>query len=162
MTSTMTDAAVLLDACRERGWSLATAESLTGGGVCTALTDVAGASDVVRGGVVAYRSSLKARLLGVDRSRLEEAGPVDQVVAEQMALGAIEATGADVAIATTGVAGPGPADGYDAGTVHIAVSAPCGAAHVLLHLDGTRAEVREQTVGEALRLAYAVVTSSNA
>lgn len=154
-------ASSLLAACRDRGWTLATAESLTGGGVCAALTDVPGASDVVRGAIVAYHTPLKADLLEVSRDRLAETGPVDQVVAEQMAIGVVTKLGADVAIATTGVAGPGPADGHAPGTVHVAVCGPSGSAHRRLTFAGTRAEVRAQTVVAALEMAYALVSASN-
>ncbi|MDU0968563.1 MAG: CinA family protein [Actinomycetaceae bacterium] len=161
MTTSADTAATLLDVCRRRGWTLACAESLTGGGVCAQLTEVAGASDVVRGAIVAYHTDLKASLLGVSRERLETTGPVDQVVAEEMALGVAKKLHADVGLATTGVAGPGPADGHEAGTVHIAVTAPNGAAHQQLALEGDRDAVRQQTVARVIQLALELVGSSN-
>lgn len=151
----------LLQACYERSWTVATAESLTGGGVCQALTAVPDASRVVRGAIVAYHTDLKGSLLDVDAERLAEYGPVDQVVAEQMALGVRERLAADVGIATTGVAGPGENEGHPAGTVHVAVSAPSGSVHVQLELLGDRGQVREATIAHALDLALQLVGSSS-
>lgn len=137
----------------ERHLSVATAESLTGGAVCARLVDVAGASATVRGGVIAYATDVKADTLGVSRDRLAQAGPVDRQVAEEMAEGVRRVLHADVGLATTGVAGPGPAQGVPAGTVHIAVAYPGGVAHQALLLDGDRAQVRRQTVRAVIRLA---------
>lgn len=136
-----------------RHLSVATAESLTGGAVCARLVDVPGASATVRGGVVAYATDVKAGLLGVSRDRLAETGPVDRQVAEEMAEGVRRVLSADVGLATTGVAGPGPDAGVPAGTVHVAVAYPGGVAHQALVLDGDRAEVRRQSVRAVIRLA---------
>ena len=106
------------------GQTVAVAESLTGGLVTAALTDVAGASVVVRGGVLAYASDLKAQVLGVDEGLLARAGAVDADVAEQMADGVRSLMGATYGLATTGVAGPDPADGKPVGTVYVAVAGP--------------------------------------
>lgn len=135
-----------------RHLSIATAESLTGGGLCARLVDVPGASETVRGGVCTYATELKADILGVDRAHLARTGPVDAEVARQMAQGARRLFGADIALSTTGVAGPGPADGYPAGTVHIACAHPGGVEHRELHLRGSRAEVRAGSVEAALDL----------
>lgn len=135
-----------------RHLSIATAESLTGGGLCARLVDVPGASETVRGGVCTYATELKADVLGVDRAHLARTGPVDAEVARQMALGARRLFGADIALSTTGVAGPGPADGHPAGTVHIACAHPGGVEHRELHLRGGRAEVRAGSVEAALDL----------
>ena len=102
---------------------MATAESLTGGLVCAALTDVPGASAVVRGAVVAYATELKAQVLGVDPDLLATGGAVQAEVARQMATGVCRVLGADVGVATTGVAGPDPQDGHPVGTVFVAVAA---------------------------------------
>src|SRR5580704_15070255 len=104
------------------GHTVATAESLTGGLVAAALTDVPGSSNAFRGGVVAYATELKAQLLGVDPGLLERHGPVYAPVAVAMADGVRNRLGATIGVATTGVAGPGPQDGQPAGTVHVAVS----------------------------------------
>ncbi|WP_432572771.1 CinA family protein [Kineococcus sp. SYSU DK005] len=140
-------------ALRAAGLSVATAESLTGGLVCAALVDVPGASAVVRGAVVAYATELKASVLGVDAALLARTGPVDAEVARQMARGVRERLGADVGLATTGVAGPGPADGHEAGTVYVAVAAdalPGGATARRLALPGERAAVRRGAVEAVL------------
>lgn len=135
------------------GLTIAAAESLTGGLVCSALVDVPGASAVLRGSVTAYATELKAQVLGVDAARLASVGPVDAQVAQEMADGAAQLLGADVAVATTGVAGPGPADGHEAGTVYIAAIAPWGSVWRLLQLEGQRSQVRTQTVHQVLVLA---------
>lgn len=135
-----------------RGWTISTAESLTGGGLCARLVDVPGASETVRGGICTYATELKADILGVDRAHLALTGPVDADVARQMARGAQRLFDADIALSTTGVAGPGPADGHPAGTVHIACAHPGGVEHRELHLRGSRAEVRALTVEAALDL----------
>ena len=130
------------------GLTVATAESLTGGGLVARLVDVPGASHVVRGGACTYAVDTKASVLGVSASRLELTGPVD----EQMARGARTLFRADIGVSTTGVAGPGPADGFPAGTVHIACVHPAGEEHRLLHLEGDRAAVRAGAIDAALAL----------
>lgn len=150
-------AASLLDACRERGLTLAVAESLTGGLVSATLVQVPGASTVLRGAVVAYATELKVSVLGVDPVHLARTGPVDATVSRQMADGVAGLLGADVGLSTTGVAGPGPADGHGAGTVHVAVVAPSGAAHRQLRLEGGRNEVRTGSVDAVLDLGLSVV-----
>ena len=134
------------------GQTVAVAESLTGGLVCAALTEVAGASVVVRGGVVAYVSDLKAQVLGVDEALLAQAGAVDPGVAEQMAAGVRSLTGATYGLATTGVAGPDPADGKPVGTVYVALVGPGSSQVSALALSGDRAGIRAQTVRAALML----------
>jgi len=104
-----------------QGRTVAVAESLTGGLVVAALVGVPGASKVVRGGVVAYMTDLKASLLGVDEALLARVGAVDPDVAAAMARGVAVRLGADYGLATTGVAGPDPQDGHPVGEVHIAV-----------------------------------------
>jgi len=117
-------AADLIYALSERGQTVAVAESLTGGMVCAALVEVPGASAVVRGGVVAYATELKHRLLDVDAGLLARNGPVDPDVAAQMALGVRERLGSDWGLATTGVAGPDSQDGVAPGRVYLAVAGP--------------------------------------
>lgn len=142
----------LIDRLAERGLSVATAESLTGGALCARLVDVPGASRVVLGGVCTYATRLKAEILGVNAEHLARMGPVDEEVSIEMARGVRELTGASIGLATTGVAGPGPQDGHAAGTVHIACVDPWGQAHRLLHLSGGRSLVRRTTVDEVLSL----------
>ncbi|MGH1564811.1 CinA family protein [Mumia sp. DW29H23] len=144
------DPTALVDALRDAGATVAVAESLTGGAVCARLVDVPGASDVLRGAVVAYATELKASLLGVDELLLAARGPVDPEVAEAMADGVRRRLGATYGLATTGVAGPGPSDGKPAGTVYVAVAGPDGAAARRLALDGDRAAIRSGTVEAVL------------
>jgi nicotinamide-nucleotide amidase len=135
----------------ERNQTLATAESLTGGMLGAAITAVPGASVVYRGGVVAYATELKAALLGVPADLLASHGPVHPEVAAAMAAGARDRLGATWGLATTGVAGPDPVDGFPPGTVHIAASAGQPVTETLA-LSGGRAEVRRGTVHHALWL----------
>lgn len=156
------DAERLLAALAVRGWSIATAESLTGGLLVAALVDVPGASAHVRGGVVAYATDLKHSILGVDAALLDAHGAVHPEVAAQMAEGARRVAGrgdvrADVGISTTGIAGPDSTDGQPVGTVHIGVATSAGTTVASLRLHGTRAEIRRETVVRALALALAAL-----
>ena len=146
----------------QRGLTIATAESLTGGGLVARLVDVPGASHVVRGGACTYAVDTKSSVLGVSESRLSMTGPVDEEVARQMARGARELFHADIGLSTTGVAGPGPADGFPAGTVHIACAHPAGEEHRLLHLEGDRAAVRAGAIDAALVLVRDVLDCAGA
>ncbi|MGB4779458.1 CinA family protein [Microbacterium sp.] len=142
----------------ELGWTVAVAESLTGGLVAASIVSVSGASKVLRGGVVAYATDVKASVLGVDETLLAAHGPVHPRVARQMADGVRRLLGrdgipADVGIATTGIAGPVSADGQPVGTVHIAVSTTLGSRVESLHLDGDRDLVRAESAARAIRLA---------
>jgi nicotinamide-nucleotide amidase len=134
------------------GMTVAAAESLTGGLVAGALTDIPGSSAAFRGGVVAYAPELKAEILGVDSRMLADHGPVYAPVAAAMADGVRKLLGATVGVATTGVAGPGPADGWPAGTVHIAVSLADDTVVRTMALAGNRDEVRRLTVERVLGL----------
>jgi nicotinamide-nucleotide amidase len=142
----------ILQLLRTRDETLAVAESLTGGLLCAALTDIPGASAVVRGGIVAYATDLKAVLLGVPRPMLDRLGPVHPDVAVAMAEGARLRLNAGFAVATTGVAGPEPQDGQPVGTVHVAVAADSDTVVRTMLLHGDRAAVRGQTVDVALGL----------
>jgi nicotinamide-nucleotide amidase len=129
------------------------AESLTGGLVVARLVDTPGASAVLRGGVVAYATPVKASVLGVDAALLEERGAVDADVARQMAAAARRVLGADWGVATTGVAGPDPQDGMPVGCVFVAVAGPDASVVVERHdLTGGRAEIRSGAVDAALTL----------
>ncbi|WP_137846224.1 CinA family protein [Microbacterium sp. 2FI] len=149
----MTDAAAgVLAALDRRGWTIGTAESLTGGLLVAALVDVPGASAHVRGGIVAYATDLKRSVLGVDAALLAAVGAVDAAVARQMAEGVRGVLGADVGVATTGVAGPDPQDGQAVGTVFIAIATPESTEVAAIALTGSRAEIRAESVAVALRL----------
>ncbi|MDH6701126.1 CinA family protein [Streptomyces griseoviridis] len=143
-----------------RGWTLAVAESLTGGLVAADLTSVPGASRAFRGSVTAYATDLKQRLLDVDATLLAQRGAVDAQVAAQMAAGVRTALGADWGIATTGVAGPDAQDGQPVGTVFVAVAGPTGTDSgsagggkvAALRLNGDRTEIRKESVRSVLGL----------
>ncbi|WP_028846513.1 MULTISPECIES: CinA family protein [Thermocrispum] len=137
---------------RARGETVATAESLTGGGLCAELTAVPGASDVVRGGLIVYTDQLKIELAGVPRDLLTRAGAVDADVAAYLAAGARARCHADWGIGLTGVAGPGPADGVPAGTVYVGIADAETSSSWRLQLSGDRAAVRRATIEHALRL----------
>ncbi len=156
----MSPASDLLALLAGRGWTLGIAESLTGGLVCAALVEVPGASAVLRGAVVAYATELKGTVLDVDPALLAARGAVDPDVAAQMAAGARSRLGADVGLATTGVAGPDPQDGHAPGTVHVAVSTPEGTTVRSLHLAGDRGAIRAASVEAVLALALQVVRRS--
>lgn len=152
MSPTQPEARAVIESCGRLGWTLATAESLTGGLVCAALTDVPGASAVVRGGVVSYATAVKHEVLGVPTDLLAARGAVDPEVALAMAEGVCRVLDAVVGVATTGVAGPDPAEGKPVGTVHVAVHAPGSNLVESLLLTGDRATIRAATVMAALRL----------
>ena len=146
-------AEIVLDLCRERRLTLATAESCTGGLVAARLTGVAGSSDVFRGGVVAYSNDLKDRELYVSARVLEEDGAVSAEAAQAMAQGARERLGADIGVAVTGVAGPGGgSEEKPVGTVHIAVAGPSGTEHRKLRLPGDRDRIRRFSAQIALEM----------
>jgi nicotinamide-nucleotide amidase len=140
----------LLDMLRRRQETVATGESLTAGMLCAALTDVPGASDVVRGGVVVYATDLKQRLLGVDPLLLAEYGAVHPRVAEMLATGVRQRCGADWGLGLTGVAGPDPQDGVAPGTVHLGFAGPEGTTVRSVRLAGDRHAVRAAAVRVAL------------
>ncbi|UVI34809.1 CinA family protein [Brevibacterium spongiae] len=136
----------IITTCTRLGLSLASAESLTGGRFVASLVDVPGASAVVRGGLVTYATDLKSSLAGVDADHLEETGPIDPVVAAQMAVGTAGRCVADIGISCTGVAGPDPQDGKPVGLVYTAIAFG-GKAKVFEHeFSGDRNAIRAQTV----------------
>jgi nicotinamide-nucleotide amidase len=153
-------AAEVIHSFAARGLTIAVAESLTGGLVVADLVSVPGASAVVRGGVVAYATELKHELLGVDAALLAAGGPIQRAVAEQMATGVRERLGADVGVATTGVAGPDPQDGHPPGEVWIAVASDAGVRSLRLERGGDREAVRRETVSAVLELALGSVEES--
>lgn len=142
-------AASVVAELRRRGESVAVAESLTGGGLGSAITSIPGSSDVFSGGVIAYDRSVKEGLLKVPRALIEEFGVVSEEVATAMAEGLFELFETTWAIATTGVAGPGPSDGVAAGTVWIAIRGPINQS-TELEIQGEREVVRNASVSSAL------------
>ena len=155
-TDDQTMESVVLDLLRERGLSLAVAESLTGGLVGARLTSVPGASDVFRGAVVSYASEVKFELLDVPR------GPVvSHDAARAMALGVRERLGADIGIATTGVAGPAEQEGHPPGTVFLGLARREGAEALRVRLPGDRRRVREYAAISVLNLLRLRVSGSS-
>jgi nicotinamide-nucleotide amidase len=155
-----TIAELVLDLCRERDLTLATAESCTGGLVAARLTDVPGSSDVFRGGLVAYADEVKERELGVPRAVLEEHGAVSAETAKAMAEGARERLRVDVAVAVTGVAGPGGgSQEKPVGLVHVHATGPDGEVAGTLDLPGDREMVRGRATAAALHLVRRLLES---
>ena len=135
------------------GKKLATAESLTGGGIGSAITSVSGASKVYAGGIISYTNEVKNRVLGVPAEDLDNLGAVSAPVAQAMAEGARRVLQADVAVSVTGLAGPdGDEFGHPVGTVFIGYADERTAFAREYHFDGDREQVREQTVEAALTL----------
>jgi nicotinamide-nucleotide amidase len=145
----------LLDLCRSRKLTIATAESCTGGLVSGALTDIPGSSDVIDRGFVTYSNDAKRVMLGVEADTLSNFGAVSKETATQMAVGALERADVDLAVSITGIAGPGGATpGKPVGLVHFAVAARDGR---IVHRECRfgaigRSAVRQRSVVEALRM----------
>ena len=133
-----------------RGLTVATAESLTAGMVAAVLADTPGASAMLQGGVVSYNNTVKRDVLGVPQDLLDAVGSVDEAVAAAMAQGARRVCAADLAVSTTGVAGPQAHDGKAVGTVFVGVATADGVQTFLYNFQGTRAEIRGLACGAAL------------
>ena len=152
---------LVLAACRERGLTLATAESCTGGMVAARLTAVPGASEAFRGGVVAYANEVKERELGVPAALLAAHGAVSAEAAAAMAAGARERLGADVAVAVTGVAGPGGGTPEKpVGLVFLHAASPGGEEAVRFELPGDRDVIRSRATVAALHLVRRLLARS--
>jgi nicotinamide-nucleotide amidase len=148
-------ARALLDLCRARRLTIATAESCTGGLVAGALTEIAGSSDVVERGFVTYSNAAKEAMLDVPAATLQRHGAVSRETAEAMAAGALGHSPADLAVAITGIAGPGGGSREKpVGLVHFAASRRGGEAIARERRFGDvgRAEVRRRSVLEALAM----------
>jgi nicotinamide-nucleotide amidase len=149
------DARDLIDALRRQNRKLATAESCTGGLVAAAMTAVAGSSDVLIGGFVTYADDAKVQMVGVAKELITKHGAVSEAVAHAMADGAVRTTGADLAVAITGIAGPGGGSAAKpVGLVYIGIASVFDAPRVERHMFGEigRAEVRLASLRAALRL----------
>ena len=141
-----------------RQLTLSTSESITGGQLGATITSVPGASRYYLGGVVVYDTEQKARIGGVSRSVLKSHGVISEQTAVEMVMGVQRLTGADYALAASGVAGPAPQEGHPPGVVWIAVAGPrVGALRpspvaLRFEFEGDRGPVREQTVAAALQM----------
>ncbi|MGZ4382948.1 MAG: nicotinamide-nucleotide amidohydrolase family protein [Gaiellaceae bacterium] len=143
----------VLGLCRERGWTLGTAESCTGGLVAARLTGIPGSSDVFLGGIVAYADEVKQAELGVSAALLAERGAVSAEVAEAMAKGARTRLGVDVAVAVTGIAGPdGGTEEKPVGLVYLHAEGPGGGVGREFSFPGDRPSIRARSVVGALHL----------
>lgn len=142
-----------------RGWTLATAESLTAGAVVARLVDVPGASAVIAGGAACYSLEAKTRVLGVDAALLAASGAVTAEVAAAMAEGALSLYRTDLAVSTTGVAGPGPDErGIAEGTVVLGLARRDRPTRIReLRLSGGRARIRALTVDAAIQMLSAAL-----
>jgi nicotinamide-nucleotide amidase len=144
----------LIRVLRTKGWKMATAESCTGGMVASAITDIAGSSDVFDRGFVTYSNAAKTDMLGVPVALITQHGAVSEAVARAMAEGALKHSLADVAVAVTGVAGPGGGSvAKPVGLVHFACATKAKIVHLERHFgDPGRAAVREAAAQQALQL----------
>ena len=142
----------------EKGMTLGTAESLTGGMIAASVASVSGASAVLMGGVVSYDARVKHEMLGVEQSVIDTVGVVSEPCARQMAEGARRALKVDVAVSATGIAGPtGGTPETPVGTVFIGVSSEKGTRVDECHFTGDRQSVREQSAAHALKMALDMI-----
>ena len=141
----------LADLLIQRNKTLATAESCTGGGIGENLTSLAGSSKWYLGGVIAYSNAVKVNVLGVSTNTLCEFGAVSEEVAKEMALGCAELSQADIAVSTTGIAGPGGGtDSKPVGMVCFGYFLEGAVFTETLHFEGSRQEVRQAAVEHSL------------
>jgi len=147
-------ASALLEACREAGMTIATAESCTGGLVAGCLTEIAGSSDVFERGFVTYSNEAKSELLGVPAAMIARHGAVSEEVAKAMAIGALARSRALMTVAITGVAGPGGGSKEKpVGLVHFASAITGGTTvHERHEFEGNRSDVRREAVRTAIRI----------
>ncbi len=136
----------------QRGLTVATAESMTGGSVADLVSAAPGASATFLGGVVSYATEVKQHVLGVSKETVDEYGVVSAPCAAEMASGVRDMLGTDYGISTTGVAGPEPQEGKPVGTVYIGVAGPYGVDTHELQLAGDRAEIRAEATRRAVTL----------
>ncbi len=145
----------ILEKCRSRGLSLVTAESCTGGLIAATLTGVAGSSEVFDRGFVTYSNQAKTDMLGVEHELITQEGAVSELVARHMAIGALTNSGCDIAVAVTGVAGPGGGSSEKpVGTVHIAIAEANGCTvHEKCQFGAlSRNDIRQRTVWRAFEI----------
>lgn len=143
-----------VDVLRTSKLTIATAESLTGGMISSAIVDIAGASDVFRGGFVTYQTEMKATLLDINPDLIKKFNVVSDKVAIEMAYNARIKIGSDLAVSVTGLAGPnGGTEKIPVGTVFVGISTQDRSYAIPLHLEGDRFEIRHTTVARALQFA---------
>jgi nicotinamide-nucleotide amidase len=147
--ATSVHATAIIASLKARGETVSVAESLTGGGLGHALTQIPGASEVFIGGIIAYTADVKVNFLGVPQSTIDEFTVVSEEVAIAMAEGARVKIGTTWAISTTGIAGPGDYMGIREGTVWIAIAGPISQT-LQLTLDGGRDGVRQGAISSAI------------
>jgi len=149
----MTDPAGILDLCRAKGLTVATAESCTGGMVGAALTDIAGSSDVYERGVISYSNAAKVDLLGVHAATLAAHGAVSEEVAREMAEGLRRRAVVDIAVSVTGIAGPGGSEHKPEGRVCFGLATAAGTTSETVEFGAIgRAAVRHAATRHALGL----------
>ncbi|MCB8873764.1 CinA family protein [Acidisoma silvae] len=154
----LAEAETLLAEARARGWHIATAESCTGGLIAGLLTAIVGSSDVVDGGAVTYSNAAKTRMLGVPAEMIAAHGAVSEPVARAMAEGAQKTAGTELAIAVTGVAGPGGGTPEKpVGLVWFGLASPVGVVADHRIFPGDRTAVRMATVRHAISLLRAAL-----
>ena len=145
---------------KEQKLHISTAESLTGGMLASSIVDVPGASEVFEEGYITYSDAVKTKVLGVNADDLSQYTAVSPVVAKQMAEGTAKVSGSDITVATTGYAGPDAADdGTPAGTVYICVFYKGVPDTRKYNFKGSRNDVRQRTVEEAIELVYNLLVS---
>ena len=150
--------AQVVEAFLQKGLTLGTAESLTGGMIAASVAGVSGASAVLMGGVVSYDSRVKHEVLGVEQSIIDTVGVVSEPCARQMAEGARKLLKVDVAVSATGIAGPtGGTPETPVGTVFIGASGPKGTRVDECHFEGDRQSVRKQSAEHALKMALSAI-----
>lgn len=143
---------LMADLLKNKGWKLATAESCTGGLIAATCTDLAGSSDWFERGFVTYSNAAKTELLGVDAALIDQHGAVSEPVVRAMAQGALTHSHAQIAVAVTGIAGPGGGSAdKPVGTVWLGWATASGVTTALQRFDGDRAQVRAATTLCALR-----------
>lgn len=154
----MTDPALVLDLARRRGVMIATAESCTGGLIAGRLTDVPGSSDAVDRGFITYSNAAKVEMLGIRPETLEAHGAVSEEIAAEMAAGALARSCAGIAVAVTGIAGPGGSEHKPEGRVCFGIADAAGVRTETVEFGPRgRAEVRAATVAHALELLAAAL-----
>jgi PncC family amidohydrolase len=143
---------------REKGLNIALAESCTGGLIASRITDIPGSSEYFEAGVVVYSNQAKQRFLSVPEQSIQAYGAVSKEVAEKMAEGVRQATGTDIGLSVTGIAGPGGGSPEKpVGTVYLGLSAKEGTLVRKFQFTGTRTEIKEQTATEALKFVMALL-----